>query len=162
MRKRDTALATYKTCPRCGGTGRVTCDGRDHIRQKYLAWAYHFHMTPVVYKAKNQPVPGVAVAGINPGGWAFLDIYVSKTDKKVHGLNTHFNEVVGAWIYVRRRKKRGTKVEYENFYAIECRGPDMDKVEPLEVWPQHLMLLPANYELDDGSLAELLLIESSV
>lgn len=160
MTARKDSLATFKPCPKCHGTGKVTCDGRDHIRQKYLLWAMRFHMKPVVYKGKKQPVPGIAVAGVGPGGWAFLDIYVSKTKDHTYALNGHFNEVVGAYLYIRRRRKRGAKVEYENFYCIECRGPEMDKVEPLEIWPQHLMLLPSTYELDDGSLNEMLLVEA--
>lgn len=116
-------------------------------------------MKPVVYSAGKMPVPGIAVAGINPGGWAFLDIYVSRT--KEHGGMAHFSEELGDYLYVRRRRKRGTKLEYENFYVVECRGPEMDKVKPLDIWPQDLMLLTSNYELDDGECLKLAEISTS-
>ena len=145
--KRKDALVKFKTCPKCKGTGQVTCDGRDHIRLKYLAWAWRYHMKPVVYSTDKTAVPGIAVAGINPGGWAFLDIYVSKAGERARA--GEWSAEIGDYLYVRRRRKRGTKMEYENFYVLECRGPEMDKVKPLEIWPQALMLL-TGYELDDG------------
>lgn len=154
MRKGD-AVTTFKTCPKCKGTGQVTCDGRDHIRLKYLTWAWKYHMKPVVYcaKAVKTSVPGIAVAGINPGGWAFLDIYVSRAGERARA--GEWSAEIGDYLYVRRRRKRGTKMEYENFYVVECRGPEMDKVRPLEIWPQDLMLLTTGYELDDGESLKL-------
>ncbi len=152
MARKD-AVVTFKSCPKCHGTGKVTSDGRDHFRQKYLLWAMRLHMKPVVFSGK-QEIPGIAVAGIFPGGWAFIDIYVSLTDDR--GYHTHFNEEVGAYLYIRRRRKRGEKLEYHNFYVIEVRGPDGDKVKLLDMWPQHLMLLPGNYELEGEESMRLL------
>ncbi len=153
MKAKKDAVATYKDCPKCHGTGRVTCDGRDPFRQKYLLWAMRLHMKPVVYSGK-QEIPGIAVAGINPGGWAFLDIYVSLTNDR-NGM-THFNEEAGAFLHIRRRRKRGQKLAYQNFYIIDVRGPNGDKVKLLDVWPQHLMLLPGNYELEGEESLRLL------
>ena len=110
-------------------------------------------MKPVVFssgKKDTVPVPGIAVAGINPGGWAFLDIYVSRT--KEHAGSGEWSDKIGDYVYVRRRRKRGTKLQYENFYVVECRGPEMDKVKSLDMWPQDLMLITAGYELDDGEV----------
>lgn len=156
MRKND-AVVTFKTCPKCRGTGQVPCDGKDHFRQRYLYNAWRFHMKPVIYKGK-QNVPGIAVAGINPGGWAYLDIYVSIAPDRYgrSGASNYFNEEIGDYLHVRRRKKRGTKMEYQNFYVIECRGPEMDKVELLDIWPQDLMLLPSGYELEGEDVSWLL------
>jgi len=155
VRKRDTALTTYKTCPKCQGKGKVPSDGKEHIRQKYLAWAWRLHMKPVVYAGK-QEVPGIAVAGINPGGWAFVDIYVSLTGGDGDwGVGT-FNKKIGTYLYVRRRRKRGKKLEYENFYCIEVRGPEGDKVKLLDIWPQHLLSLTGSYELEGEESLRLL------
>jgi len=110
-------------------------------------------MKPVVYSAGKNPVPGIAVAGINPGGWAFLDIYVSRARGRAG--SGEWSEEIGDYLYVRRRRKRGAKLEYENFYVLECRGPEMDKVKPLDMWPQDLMLLTSGYELDDGEVLKL-------
>ena len=152
MNKRD-APVTFKPCPKCKGTGQVTSDGKDHIRQKYLAWAWRFHMKPVVYAGK-QEVPGIAVAGINPGGWAFLAIYVSLTND--HSYIGHFHEEAGAYIHVKRRRKRGQKREYQNFYVIDVRGTEGDKVKMLDIWPSHLISLPGLYELEDEEGLKLL------
>lgn len=153
MRAKKGAVATFKDCPKCHGTGKVTCDGRDKFRQKYLLWAMRLHMKPVVYSGK-QEVPGIAVAGIFPGGWAFVDIYVALTEDR-GGLG-RFNEEVDTYLYVRRRRKRGEKLEYQSFYVIEVRGPEGDKVKPLDTWPQHLMLLPGTYELEGEESLRLL------
>lgn len=117
-------------------------------------------MKPVLYKGKNQAVPGIAVAGINPGGWAFLDIYIALS-KNRSGMSK-WAEDIGAYIHVSRRNKRGKKLEYENFDTIECRGPDKDKVTALEMWPVDLMLLPSGYELDVGSHSLLELVGQAV
>ena len=150
---RKNRVVTFKTCPRCKGTGKVTSDGRDHIRQKYLAWAWSHHMKPVIFHGK-QDIPGIAVAGINPGGWAFLDIYVALTDDR-GGMGT-FNKEAGEYLYVKRRRKRGEKLEYQNFYVIEARGPKWEKVSSLDIWPEHLALLPSGYELDAGNIGLML------
>jgi len=156
MSAKKDAVATFKTCPKCHGTGRVTSDGKDHIRQKYLAWAWRLHMKPVVYAGK-QEVPGIAVAGINPGGWAFLDIYVSlATEVRGDWGIGRFNEEVGTYLYVKRRRKRGKKLAFQNFYCIEVRGPEGDKVKLLDIWPQHLLSLPGSYELEGEESLRLL------
>lgn len=154
MPRKQDAVVTFKTCPKCHGTGKVTCDGRDHFRLKYMAWAWKHHMKPVVYHGEQQDVPGIAVAGIFSGGWAYLDIYVALTNERM--WPSYFNQEAGAYIHMTRRKKRGTKLEYQNFYIISCRGPDNVKVELLDYWPQNLMMLPSGYELDDGSLSNLI------
>lgn len=154
MRAKKNAVVTFKDCPKCHGTGRVTCDGRDKFRQKYLLWAMRLHMKPVVYSGGKQEIPGIAVAGINPGGWAFVDIYVSICDDR--NYIARFNEEAGAYLHIRRRRKRGQKNEYQNFYVIDVRGPEGDKVKLLDIWPQHLMLLPGTYELEDEESLKLL------
>jgi len=88
LRKRDTAIVGYKTCPHCGGTGIIPCTGREYYQKLHKEWADSLHgkMVTVPFLVQHEVwgrVPGLAIKKLTRGGWWAIRVYVS-IDK---GLN---------------------------------------------------------------------------
>jgi len=73
-----------KPCPKCKGAGLVPCDGKEAIRQASLDWANSYDLKLV----KREGITGVAMAGIQPGGWGCLKIYYALEESRPPRLGT--------------------------------------------------------------------------
>jgi hypothetical protein len=84
MRKRDTALVGFKPCPRCHGTGKIPCDGKEIYRERHRVWAEGFVGKLVAIEAYDYVkkayrwIPGLAT-GVSKaqGGWPQVVVHVA-------------------------------------------------------------------------------------
>lgn len=74
--KAKVALTTSRPCPRCDGRGYIPCDGKEWRREESAKWAQGYDRKPVVINHLGRMCPGLAVAGIGPGGWGYLKVYL--------------------------------------------------------------------------------------
>jgi len=91
--KDESKPVPMKSCPKCGGSGLVATDGKEHFRDRSKEWAHRYHMKPVVVQMWRRNaggegelfmVPGLAVEAIGPGGWGGLKVYVASVPPHQH------------------------------------------------------------------------------
>lgn len=78
--KKD-ALVPFKSCPKCGGAGRIPCTGMELYQEKNRQWALLHHLRPVVIKWLKFVAPGIAVAKLRRGGWYCLRVYIGISNR---------------------------------------------------------------------------------
>lgn len=146
-------VVTFRPCPRCGGAGRVPCDGNEHIRAEQRLWAYSYAMKPVTFQIYDGTVvAGLAVPELQPGGYHYLKVYVKVTDVPTpYGYACKIDSEGRAEGIV----KVGSKslfsfdiIEGKAFWPVMCRYQDRDKLTLLDYWPENL-------SIDDIKLLEI-------
>lgn len=153
---KDNQLVTFKPCPKCGGTGIVPSDGKEHLRKEYREWAESYHLKPVSYKRSwwgRGPILGVAVSQILPGGWSGLKVYVKVTDipktpmmSKASYGSIHAYKLNGRGVPQPFMELEGFDVwcfdiiNDKAFWYVFCRHDAQDEITKLDFWPDSFKL----------------------
>ena len=143
----------YKVCSKCGGSGQVPCDGREHYRRKYREWAETFHLMPVVFSWLGKAsIPGIAVSQLLPVGWYGLKVYVAVSDIPRAGVIEAGNgsgyafRLDGRGVPQAIIGVQGVDLHYfdivndKAYWYLFCHSTRRDELRTLDYWPDDIKL----------------------
>lgn len=127
--------ATFKPCPKCGGSGRILDDGKGHFREAHRLWAEGYHLRPVIYSRRGIALPGLAVKELLPGGWHDVKVYVGVTDISTSGVHSGYTR--GSPFQVREVEIwQYDSVNGRALWFTTCPWWDRAHLTPIEGWPE--------------------------